>query len=79
MSPGLFSTVLVSKEAATAIYKALFQKVPHFVRQFKAEGVFNTGKEFQAIRQRIVHVFVEEYRRSLEFLEFFTHEGAIRS
>lgn len=78
MSPGLFSTVFTSKEAA-AIYKALVQNLPHFVRQFKAEGVFDTGKEFQAIRQRIVHAFVNEYRRSPLILVLFTFKGAIRS
>jgi hypothetical protein len=77
MCPTLNSTVLISNDAAANLYQALVQNVPHFIRLFKAEGVFNTGKEFQAVRLRIFHAFVEEYRRSPKFLALFSYEGAI--
>ena len=83
LCPSLISKVLISKEAAAALYQALVRHVPNFIRQFKAEGVFKTGvknqADFQPVRRRIFHRFVEDYRRSQEFLALFTYEGAIRS
>ncbi len=83
MCPKLISHVLITKQAAEYLYQALVQNIPHFIRQFKAEGCFNTGMknqgDFQAVRRRIFHAFVEEYRRSPEFLARFTYAGAIKS
>ncbi len=57
MCPKLNSTVLISIDAAADLYQALVHNVPHFIRLFKAEGVFNTGKELGLfIKQDIYHL-----------------------
>lgn len=83
MCPGLKSTTLVSKEAALAVRAAIVSHVPHFIREFKAEGCFNTGMKnqtvFQPVRRRIFHAFVSKFMRSEEFLSKFTAKGGIRT
>ena len=82
MCPNLISYVLIAREAAEFLYAALVLNVPKFIRQFKAEGVFDTGMkdqaDYQAVRRRIFHAYVEEVRRSTAFLEKFTYKGAIK-
>ena len=67
--------VLIDNEAAEFLNDAVVVNIPQFIRQFKAEGVFNTGKIHQTVRLRIFHAFVEEVRRSIAFLALF---GAIK-